>query len=502
MASTLVNWDELIHEGQELPTAPGIAAIVLETVGEAALAELEATLLRDPALTTKVMRLANSSLFGAAGRFFTMEHALARLDVQATRLIALSFQLAPPGRTHGEFDYHAYWKKSGAMAIIAARVARYFPEVNIYEAKVAGLLACIGQLVLAESKLANYGEVWSEARRTGEPIEIIERSLYGNDHAAFAGQLMSHWNFPPSLVDAIAQHLQPQRIEVLPEHPRELAKVLHLSLLLVDDLVFGRADRLPIARAWGESWGGMDDSAFDSLMGLLRDEVDGLDDLYSPVTTDFDDLIARARKMMVEVSLTTVSKLATSARQAEASQQKLEILQRRHDRLAQQVTIDPLTGIHNRKFFDMRLREEIKRCQRHGTPLALILFDLDHFKELNDTHGHPAGDLVLRTTVKAISKEMRSTDVLARYGGEEFALICPETDVGGAVASAERMRVCLERTRVVYNSRPLVVTASFGVGVVLNHTQLRSAEQLLELTDARLYDAKRSGRNRVMTGSV
>lgn len=503
VTTALVNWDEMLREVEELPTVPAIASRILETVGhpDLCIQDLEAVVLRDPALTTKVLRLANSTLFGASGRISTMGHALARLDIHVARLIVLSFELSPLSGQIDGFNHHRYWKRSSAVALISARLARHFPEVNIDEARVAGLLSGMGRLLLAESLGGQYGEICLAASRRGEPLDMVERHHIGTDHATVAGRILSHWHFPQSLVNAIQAHLQPKMIGELSEHPRELAKVLHVSSLIADVLVDGQAEKMASLRVWCELWARLDEEMTQFFIDSLRAEVREVQRDLENHERDEDELLAQAHKMMVEVSLATATNLSLTAQKVEESQQRVEDLRKERDRLAQQVTTDPLTGIFNRKFFDQRLSEEIKRFQRHQKPLSLILLDLDHFKKLNDTYGHQAGDAVLKTATRTIRKCLRSSDVVARYGGEEFAVIAPETDHQGAVAFAERMRVCLERLKVVHNGHRLAISASFGVVTATDPSKVQTPEKLIDISDGCLYESKRAGRNCVH-GSV
>ena len=158
---------------------------------------------------------------------------------------------------------------------------------------------------------------------------------------------------------------------------------------------------------------------------------------------------------------------------------------------------DPLTDVSNRRHLSAKLEEEYLRARRYDRPLSLGLLDLDHFKRLNDTYGHQAGDLALVETAKIIKSTVRCHDHVARYGGEEFAMLLPETPADRAILAFERVRAAIERAEIRFDSVRLPVTASLGVAS-FPHQLISKSSDLITLADAALYDAKRSGRNRVV----
>jgi diguanylate cyclase (GGDEF)-like protein len=168
-------------------------------------------------------------------------------------------------------------------------------------------------------------------------------------------------------------------------------------------------------------------------------------------------------------------------------------------RLASQATTDPVTGVANRRSFDEELALEWRRAERVGESLALILVDIDNFKQINDSHGHQTGDLVLAKVGQLLSSRVRQIDFAARYGGEEFAILAPETDLAGARTLAQRLRREIAKARVelpTVGEGELQVTASFGVA---EKSDLRRPEALIGAADHALYDAKKRGKNRVST---
>ncbi len=170
-------------------------------------------------------------------------------------------------------------------------------------------------------------------------------------------------------------------------------------------------------------------------------------------------------------------------------------VEERSKALEQEVLLDELTGVHNRRAYDRRLKEELKRFHGIGRVFSLIIFDIDHFKRVNDRYGHHAGDACLREIINRIKPLLRQEDFLARYGGEEFALILGGTFGDGARNAAEKLRRMVERLCFVCRGKEIGVTISLGVTVVA--PQDCKPEDIFSRADAALYRAKAEGRNRV-----
>jgi diguanylate cyclase (GGDEF)-like protein len=158
---------------------------------------------------------------------------------------------------------------------------------------------------------------------------------------------------------------------------------------------------------------------------------------------------------------------------------------------------DPLTRAYNRDHFDARLRAELSYARRHKTDLSLVMIDVDHFKNINDTHGHQAGDAVLVEISAKVPKALRNEDVFARYGGEEFAVILREIDAAGARTVGERLRLLIKSMQVQAGAQTMRVTVSVGCASLSQVGDFDTAA-LIAMADKRLYAAKRSGRDRVV----
>ena len=166
-------------------------------------------------------------------------------------------------------------------------------------------------------------------------------------------------------------------------------------------------------------------------------------------------------------------------------------------RLSKEATTDGLTGAYNRRFFDERFAAEFGRAQRQNIPLSLIMLDVDHFKLYNDNYGHPAGDKVLISVVKALKSQLnRPTDVVVRYGGEEFAVILPDSGAEGGRVIAEKLRVAVSNLHLPHSQSKIADHVTVSVGVAAYQPGASGdATALLKTADAALYDAKHSGRN-------
>jgi diguanylate cyclase len=184
------------------------------------------------------------------------------------------------------------------------------------------------------------------------------------------------------------------------------------------------------------------------------------------------------------------------------AQEQAEKLKQRLNQAEKLASLDPLTSVANRRRFEQFIAAEVDGSHESGTPLCLVMTDIDHFKNVNDTHGHAAGDRVLKSFAHLLSKSVRGGDLVARYGGEEFAIVLPHTAMGDAFSITERIRKRFEQnggTDDVATSEYGRLTASFGIAEICDGEPPSS---LIQRADQMLYDAKNAGRNRTMIWSV
>lgn len=166
-----------------------------------------------------------------------------------------------------------------------------------------------------------------------------------------------------------------------------------------------------------------------------------------------------------------------------------------HEEIYRMTIFDGLMQVYNRRYLFEALEREIIRARRHGRDLSVVMFDIDHFKQVNDRFGHLAGDFVLKELARVVQARIRRDEVFARYGGEEFSLVLPETTLEGAYALAETLRRKISEHGFAFQSETIPVTVSMGIAVLSDAE--RGATELIKRADEKLYEAKRGGRNRV-----
>ncbi len=169
--------------------------------------------------------------------------------------------------------------------------------------------------------------------------------------------------------------------------------------------------------------------------------------------------------------------------------------QRLLDALCSLTMEDSLTGLFNRRYFDSRLVQEMRRALRDGSPCSLMMVDIDHFKKTNDVHGHQAGDQMLAHVARTMEETLRASDVFARFGGEEFTIILPSTDGTNAEMTGERVRAAVEASPLPLEDGPIQATVSVGISTYAPPAYI-TPEQLIRQADAAMYKAKQAGRNR------
>lgn len=237
----------------------------------------------------------------------------------------------------------------------------------------------------------------------------------------------------------------------------------------------------------------LDDDGVSRKHALVRVKQDGVVEVYDLGSTNgtYHDGVRIKQRVLqdgdtIQIGSTTILKFSYR----DALEEELQ------KNLYDSATRDGLTRIYNKKYFSEAIKREFAHALRQRTPLTLVMFDIDHFKHINDRYGHPVGDYVLSKLAFMVTGCIRAEDTLARYGGEEFALLLRDAPEQQGVNCAERIRQVIESAQFISENQRLPVTSSFGVAT-FSGSEFSSPEELIEAADQFLYQAKRGGRNRV-----
>ncbi len=493
---------DIINQNVNLPSPPAIAVKILNTVkkDDADLSELGDIISSDPALTAKMLKVANSGIFSRNGNISNISRAMTVLGTNLIKNIALSFIIAEnfSSGCQQEFDIDTFWQRSVTAAVAAEMIAKQigYTDDDIF---VAAILQDIGTLIIALTKKDEYSKLLLEADNSDTSIWDMESDKFGFNHLQVGYALLTSWNLPESITEPVLYHHHPD--QCVSERSKS-AKILKYSSQLADIYclreIAEKARQLQhdLVEEFGFSMAQacelLDEAAINSKEMLINFELE--DDQIRP----YSALLQEANEALGQLHLSNEQMLLEMTDAKHKAERLAAELQDANTRLKELVYRDGLTGLYNHRFFQESLENELSRAKRYQTSVSLILFDVDHFKNVNDSHGHPAGDLVLMNIARAVSSAVRPSDIVARYGGEEFAVILPETSAAGAKVFAARLRRCVEGIATLVEGQLIYVTISAGTTTFTNSSTQISKNILIETADRGLYTAKQSGRNQVI----
>ncbi|MGB7159965.1 MAG: GGDEF domain-containing protein [Tepidisphaeraceae bacterium] len=473
-----------IRQCPNLPTLPAIAIQVLELTqrAEVDIAEIARIISKDPALSSKILRTVNSSFYGRSQHVSTISHALVILGLQSVKTLVLGFSLVSNlSKTKAEgFKHLTYWRRSIFAATAARTLATKANLVQQEEAFLVALLMDIGMLVLDQVLGDEYGEIFAAAPSHEELAAAEQRSLQ-MDHAAVGKMLAEQWKLPPVLTIPMGAHNDAS--ELKDPALKKLADLVRVAGRCADVFVDDHAAPAiaHVRTLCKEHFQMHDADALLSEIGGRTREVASLFEINIGSSGEYEAVLKKANEALVEITL--------------QSQQQATTLKAQNKQLQAAATTDALTGLANRARFDAFLGTQFAKAVEEGEPLALLMLDVDRFKLVNDKHGHPAGDQVLRTLGKLLRGAAKSHDLAARYGGEEMMLVLPGSNRAAAAKIAEIIRRAVEAKPIACEKAGIPVTVSIGVAVFEPGGPFKQVAQLLKAVDLAMYNAKHSGRN-------
>ena len=504
MAATLI---QLIRKADNLPTLPSVALDILElTRSEDASADDFAQIIqRDPTLTAKLLKVVNSPLFGIPREIGSVKQAVSLLGLRTVKVMALSFSLVDTvQRSEGTgFNFEAYWRRSLSSAVTARLLGKAVAPRLAEESFVAGLLCDIGAIGAwwcAPEQYAPILDVWSASARS---LSDVEHELLGLTHAQLGRELLQSWGLPERICESVGAH-HGDGLDALEGPTYELAKIVH-SAASVADLFCQEtpAKQLSQVKAHCLAITGITAEQLEQVLSALDTNVHRTAATLSvPVgeTMDYTQIQMMASAQLAQLTMQAEVERVESSKKEQEARMEAQRLHEEKKAILEVASMDALTNVANRAAFDKRLVEEIAHAEEAGHLLGLLMLDVDHFKRFNDTHGHQAGDAVLRRVGECLHDVVRNAGFVARYGGEEFAIILADQALSDVRSLAEQVRMAICSSLVRHEDNELAVTASVGAACVDPTTLKITPEALIQAADRLLYDAKRNGRNRVECG--
>jgi two-component system cell cycle response regulator len=478
---------ELLKRSDRLPTLPAVALKILEVARkeDVTVSEMEKVISADPPLAAKVLRIVNSPFYSLPRKVTSVRQAISLLGVNSVKNLALGFSLVRSNNRSkaSGFDYTGFWKKSIITAVAAKLLARQgMSQVSGEDCFFLGLLEDIGVLAVNQAAPKPYADVLRLKRDKKLAQDAAEREVLGFDHAEAGSFLIESWGLPAVFHQPIRYHHEPECQDN--QALKALTHLLATAAAIADFF----SDERPL-----EALGVISESArrrdmegeIEQLMIRVFSEAVALGTIF-----DMDMSRQKSYAEILEEANYELDKNSLLLQKTIMEQAK------ENEQLKEQAIRDGLTGLHNHRCFHELLERELDRAQRYGRPLALILGDLDKFKDVNDTYGHQMGDQVLTEVARLFQRTLRKSDFVARYGGEEFAVLLVETSFENALHMAEKLRELTGSLTVHHAEHQARVTISFGVTALEPAGTAPNKEEMIRLADEALYEAKRCGRNR------
>ncbi len=498
--------DKLFQGNVKLPSPPAIAVKILETVrqDDYSVDKLAQIITSDPALTAKVLGVANSSYYALPNKVNTIERAISLVGVDALKNLALSFVIAKEmkGTSIGLFDYNFFWKRAVTAAVASELLAPILDYKND-DAFVSALLKDVGVVIMYLCSPNDYLSVLREKQAKGLSSIEVEQKVFGFDHQDVGSEILKRWDLPQSIYAPIALH---HRGEVGEGQYAKKVELLILSDCFSKMYHSGRiGESVRELEEVLQAGYGMETGAAEELIDAVANksiEILSTFEIDAGDMKPYSQILQEANEELGKLNI-SYEQLVLEYKQAKEEAEALtEELKEANQKLQELVFKDGLTGLYNHRYFQELMDKELDRSRRYAKEFSLILFDIDHFKKINDSYGHPGGDQVLKSLSNVVLKTMRESDMVARYGGEEFAVVLPETNETGAKVFAERLRRAIEQLETLFDNRTIKCTISLGVTTCLPGAEVENKSILIDSADKALYRSKNNGRNQVSVESL
>jgi diguanylate cyclase (GGDEF)-like protein len=478
-----------------LPSPPKVAARIIELAEDptANICSVAETVSLDPALAAKILRMANSALYARQRKAENLRQAIILFGLDGTLTLALSFSLVSTlraSRPNG-MDYKFFWQRSLAMAICSRLLGIQLRLGAKEELFLAGLLQDIGMLALDKAIPELYQEIGNK-QVNHQFVRSIELEALNSDHAAVGAWLLQRWNLSDRLLYAVVGSHVPiysdPDSEYAPFVKCAAVSSVMADILWSDDCEKSSQDTANLAHQLL----GFSPETLSFILNNVADEMKATAALFE---IDIGDTVLIEHTIEQSKELLMLRNLKVM-HETEVLYNATASLESRTLELEEKTRRDGLIGLYNRAYLDHLLNQEITSARRQGWPLTIAFLDIDHFKRVNDTYGHAAGDQILKATAKLLIANTRESDTVARYGGEEFVIVLPGIGLEGARLTCERIVNAFRTTRHEA-SLGIKINISVSVGAAIQGESLdfENAESIVHAADRAVYAAKTYGRD-------
>jgi diguanylate cyclase (GGDEF)-like protein len=488
-----------------LPTPPAALLAIVQAAGDpdVPLAVLTNLITAQPTMTASVLALANSAAFNRGQTTNTVQKATLVLGMRAIRNLAVTHavRVMTSRVDAGDLDEMLFWEDSLRRATCAMVLAGQAGYEDPAEAFTVGLLQDLGTLAIAVAHAERSEELQAVMDLPAADRIMVERRISGHSHAEFLLQKGSEWGLPQDMLKVMALHhctehrlsdRRAARLRDICSVADKVADVVQTSasggaVAMATEAIENLTSREPLSL----------ERILDSVASLMQVMSGDLELQIGPQPS-FEELMSNANEALIQINLSYEELTRRLQQLLEEKEELTRQLRSSNASLARLAATDMLTGVANRRAFAEAMDGILADAQESGKPVSVVMVDLDHFKTVNDTFGHAAGDDVLRAVCERMQATVRAEDLVGRLGGEEFAVLLPDCDAYHGRRVAERLRMALKKQPIrTRSAEDIRITASFG-GTTLADMPLPNRERTFKIADDALYKAKAAGRDRVV----
>ena len=500
-----------VSQPMQLPSMPGTVIKLLQMFSDpdVCIEDVVDTIKTDAALCGRILKAANSSSVAASREVSDLKRAATLLGRKTVSTLALSFSLADRSMETDDYGdlFRTFWNQSIICGVAASRLAKKYRSLRQDEAFLVGLLCRIGRLGALSFAPEQFGACSEVSARSGCCIDTMSLNTMGMNCEELTLEYMRAWKLPPSFVRLVEGMQQagcrdrqraPTAVNVAVNDVLDASTILRAAAA-IGEFMTGENSGIALA------------TIHELLSPVCSDPDQEIEDLFSEVMEEFvnygelldvdtnslgtpAELHARAMSHLTEIAMAPERDLPSSQDQSTG---EVDWLKHRVDELARKLTLDPMTSIHNRSYFDMKLEQRISVARLVNRFVAVLFVDVNEFKKVNDTHGHDVGDEVICAVAHALQDVIRREDLVARYGGDEFVILCEMNDANGLQVQAQRITDAMAGLTVECRGLRLEISLAIGGAIGAADGRREFAAQLLRVSDEAMYEAKQNRSNPV-----